>query len=214
MDDYNRIYGVGGPEKSSIYPNVPVNSDPSYSFQSVNFRLQKACEVLQNLEKEIKHYEEVRKKYNRARGIFTKISVSSGVFSVILSASGLGTSLTGFGAVVGIPLGAVGGICGGISVGFGAASKRLSHKVSKHEQTVSLAKAKVNTIHDLVSKALKDNAISDQEFSLILSEVEKFEKLKQEIRQKTRKDTEKNLNMNQIRTEVRAEILKELTAPA
>ena len=174
MSEYNRIYTV-----------LPNNPDPN------NFRLQKSCEVLQNLEKEIKHYEEVRKKYNRARGIFTKISVSSGVFSVILSASGLGTSLNGLGAVVGIPLGAVGGICGGISVGFGYASKRLSYKVSKHEQTVSLAKAKVNTINDLVSKALKDNKISDQEFSRILSEVDKFEKLKQEIRQKTRKDTEK-----------------------
>ena len=206
MDDYNRIYGITGPEQSgsSIYPQLPTNGDPN------NFRLQKSCEVLQNLEKEIKHYEEVRKKYNRARGIFTKISVCSGMLSVILSASGLGTSLTGFGAIIGVPLGVVGGICGGVSVGFGAASKRLYHKVSKHEQTVSLAKAKVNTIHDLVSKALKDNAISDQEFSLILSEVDKFEKLKLEIRQKTRKDTEKNLNMNQIRTEVRAEILKEL----
>ena len=126
---------------------------------------------------------------------------------------GLEPPLLGFGAVVGIPLGAVGGICGVISVGFGSASKKLSHKVSKHEQTVSLAKAKVNTIHDLVSKALKDNAISDQEFSLILSEVDKFEKLKLEIRQKNRKDGEKNLNMNQIRTEVRAEIIKELTGP-
>ena len=196
MEDYNRIY-----------PQLPLNGDPN------NFRLQKSCEVVHNLQKEIRHYEDVRKKYNRVRGIFTKITVGSGVFSVILSASGLGTSLTGFGAVVGIPLGAMGGLCGGISVGFGAASKRLSHKVSKHEQTVSLAKAKVNTIHDLVSKALKDNAISDQEFSLILSEVDKFEKLKLEIRQKGRKDTEKNLNMNQIRTEVRAEILKELTGP-
>ena len=37
------------------------------------------------------------------REIFTKISVSSGVLSIILSASSLGTSLTGFGAVVGIP---------------------------------------------------------------------------------------------------------------
>ena len=197
MEDYNRIY-----------PQVPLNGDP------LNFRLQKSCEALQNLEKEMRHYENVRKKYNRARGIFTKISVGSGVVSVILSASGLGTSLTGFGAVVGIPLGAVGGLCGGISVGCGVASKRLSHKVSKHEQTVSLAKAKVNTIHDLVSKALQDNAISDQEFSLILAEVEKFEKLKLEIRQKYQKETEKKLDMSQIRTEVRAEILKELTAPA
>ena len=196
MDEYNRIY-----------PQLPINSDP------LNFRLQKSCEVLQNLEKEIKHYEDVRKKYNRARGIFTKISVGSGVFSVILSASGLGTSLTGFGAVIGIPLGVVGGVCGGISVGFGAASKRLSNKVSKHEQTVSLAKAKVNTINDLVSKALKDNTISEQEFSIILAELEKFEKLKLEVRQKFRRDTEKNLNMSQIRREVRADILKELTVP-
>ena len=193
MDDYNRIY-----------PGLPNNSDP------VNFRLQKSSEVLQNLEKEIKHYEDVRKKYNRARGIFTKISVCSGVISIILSASGLGTSLTGFGAIIGVPLGVVGGICGGVSVGFGAVSKRLSNKVSKHEQTASIAKSKLNTINDLVSKALKDNAISDQEFSIILAELEKFQKLKLEVRQKFRRDTEKNLNMSQIRREVRADLLKEL----
>ena len=196
MEEYNRIY-----------PGLPNNSDP------VNFRLQKSSEVLQNLEKEIKHYEDVRKKYNRARGIFTKISVCSGVLSVILSASGLGTSLTGFGAIIGVPLGVVGGICGGISVGFGAASKRLSNKVSKHEQTASIAKSKLNTINDLVSKALKDNVVSDQEFSIILAELEKFQKLKLEIRQKFRRDTEKNLNMSQIRREVRSELLKELTNP-
>lgn len=197
MEDYN-----------TIYPQVPENGAP------LNFRLQKSSDVLHNLEKEMRHYENVGKKYSRARGIFTKISVGSGVLSVILSSGGLGTSLTGFGAAVGIPLGAVGGICGGVSVGCGLASKRLSHKVSKHEQTVSLTKAKVNTIRDLVSKALQDNVISDKEFSLILAEVDKFEKLKLEIRQKSQKETEKKLNMSQIRTEVRAEILKELTAPA
>ena len=119
MDDYNRIYPQFPAEMSLSSGRLPNNTDP------LNFRLQKSSEVLQNLEREIKHYEDVRKKYNRARGIFTKISVCSGVISVILSASGLGTSLTGFGAVVGVPLGVVGGICGGVSVGFGAASKRL-----------------------------------------------------------------------------------------
>ena len=202
MDDYNKIY-----------PQLPNNVEPSSSLQLVNFRLQKSSEVLQNLEKEIKHYEKVRKKYNRARGIFAKLSVSSGVFSVILSASGLGTSLTGFGVVVGVPLGVVGGVFGGLSVGFGYTSKRLSNKVSKHEQTAAIAKSKLNTINDLVSKALKDNVISDQEFSIILAELEKFQKLKLEVRQKFRKDTEKNLNMSQIRREVRADLLKELTAP-
>ena len=214
MDDYNRIYGQAGPEQSSLYPKIPAEPDPSSSLQSVNFRLQKSSEVLQNLDREIKHYEEVRKKYNRARSVFTKISICGGLISVVLSASGLGTSLTGFGAIVGVPLGVVGGIFGALSVGFGTASKRLSNKVSKHEQTVSIAKSKLNTIQDIFSKAMKDNKISDQEFSIILAESEKFEKLKLEIRQKFRRDTEKNLNMSQIRREVRADLLKELTTPA
>ena len=118
-------YNMG--EYNGIYPQLPNNNFQTQSGDgAINFRLQKSSEVLQNLEKEIKHYEEVRKKYNRARGICTKISVSGGFISVILSASGLGTSLTGFGAIVGVPLGVVGGVFGGLSIGFGFASKSLS----------------------------------------------------------------------------------------
>ena len=196
---------------NDIYPQLPEDSS---GVNPSSFRLQKSCDALKVIEDELKHYENVRKKYNRARGIFTKASVGSGVLSVILSGSGLTTSLTGFGAVVGIPLGALGGLCGAISVGCAFASKRLSNKVSKHEQTVSLAKAKANTIRDLVSKAMKDNEISDQEFSLGFGEVQKFENLKQSIRRKHRKETEKRMDVSQIRKDVRAEILKELTASA
>ena len=196
MEDYERVY----PQ----VPQVQVQNGE-------NFRLQKSCELLQSMEKEISHYDNVRKKYSRARSIFSKVGVGSGMLSVILSASGLGTSLTGFGVIVGVPLGSLGGLCGGISVGCVVASKRLSLKVSKHEQTVALAKAKVNTIRDLVSKAMRDNVISDQEFSLILAEVDNFERLKLEIRQKM--VVEKKEDMTQIRREVRAELLKELTAP-
>ena len=107
-------------------------------------------------------------------------------------------------------MGVVGGVFGVFSIVFGFASKNLSGKVSKHEQTVAIAKSKLNTINDLVSKALKDNEISDQEFSIILAELEKFQKLKQEIRQKFRKDSEKNFDMSIIRKKVREDLLKEL----
>ena len=69
MADYN----------GNLYPQLPNNNAQTQKGEStINFRLQKSSEVLQNLEKEIRHYEEVRKKYNRARGICTKISVSGG----------------------------------------------------------------------------------------------------------------------------------------
>ena len=197
--DYNNIYPQLTEESSRVNPS--------------DFRLQKACDELKKMEDEVKHYEKILKKYNRVRGIFTKTSVGSGVLSIILSGSGLTTSLTGLGAMVGIPLGALGGVAGAISVGCAFTSKRLSYKVSKHEQTFSLAKAKTNTIRDLVSKAMNDKEISDKEFSLILREVEKFDTLKQSIRRKHRAEGEKRMDMSQIRKDVRAEILKELTLP-
>ena len=193
---------------NDIYPQLPESgSSPSA------FRLKKSCDALKAIEDELKHYENVRKKYNRVRGIFTKTSVGSGVLSIVLSGSGLTTSLTGLGIVVGVPLGALGGVAGAVSVGCAFTSKRLSHKVSKHEQTVSIGKAKENTIRDLVSKAMNDKNITDEEFALILREVEKFYVLKQSIRRKHRAEGEKRMDMSQIRKDVRAEILKELTAP-
>ncbi|EDO26250.1 predicted protein [Nematostella vectensis] len=189
-------------EYNSIYPNVPHRGD--------NFRLQKTYDALGSLEQEVKHYENVRKKYKRTQSVFSKVSVGLGLVSVILGSSGLGTSLSGLGIIVGVPLGALAGVFGLTSVGCAAVSKRLSRKVSKHDQTAAVARAKVNSIHDLVSKALKDNKISDEEFSLILKEVDKFEALKLQIRQKSRKEDEKNVNITKLRETVREEILKDL----
>ena len=48
------------------------------------------------------------------------------------------------------------------------------------------AGAKLNTINDHIAKALKDEKISDEEYSPILSENVKFEQMKEEIRSKIR----------------------------
>ena len=192
MEEYNKIY----------YPNLSQGGE--------NFRLQKVENVLGSLEKEVKHYENVRKKYKRSQGTFSKVSVGAGICSVVLGSSGLGTSLSGLGIVVGVPLGALGGVLGLVSVSCAAVSKKLSKKVSKHDQTVSVAKSKVNTIRGLVSKAMKDNHISDEEFSLILGELDKFEALKRSIRRKGRRVDEKNPDMNKLKESVREEILKDL----
>jgi hypothetical protein len=57
-------------------------------------------------------------------------------------------------------------------------------KAEKHEKIKTLTEAKLNTISDHISKALKDDMISDEEYSLILDELEKFYSMKEEIRSK------------------------------
>lgn len=49
-----------------------------------------------------------------------------------------------------------------------------------------LTDTKLNTISDHISKALKDHQISDEEYSLILSELKIFNQMKKEIRTKVK----------------------------
>ena len=62
--------------------------------------------------------------------------------------------------------------------------KVLANKTKKHIQIQMLAEAKLNTINDHISKALKDGYISDDEFTLIISELDKFYTMRDEIRNK------------------------------
>ena len=57
---------------------------------------------------------------------------------------------------------------------WGFVSRHLILKVEKHHNIKLLADKKLNVIIDLVSKALDDETISDEEFSLVLSELNNF----------------------------------------
>ena len=192
-------------ESDCLYPKVPTApNDEGHSF-----RLQKICDIQTALKNSIAHYEGVRKKYTRSRTILNGVALTTGSLSVILSASGLAASLTGLGIVVGVPLGAIGGIFGIVSATMVRVSKRIAVKISKHERTVAIGETKLSTINDLVSKALQDNQISATEFQLILSEVEKYETLKREIKQKAVTKNEA-LDLTKLRTEIRSELVAEM----
>ena len=76
---------------------------------------------------------------------------------------------------------------GGLSVvGNLICDKVFSSKAKKHYQIMMLAQAKLNTISDHISKALQDNSISDDEFHLIVSELDKYNKMKEDIRSKVK----------------------------
>ena len=47
-------------------------------------------------------------------------------------------------------------------------------KISKHANIKQLADAKLNTIIDIISKAITDNTISDDEFSLVINDDEQI----------------------------------------
>ena len=138
----------------------------------MQFRLHIINELQKQLESERDKRSCLAKKYRRS------VNVISGVcYTFEIAAVGLGTA--GMEAIV---LGA-----GGLSVvGNLICDKILLAKTRKHYQIKVLAESKLNTIVDHVSKGLQDNMISDEEFTLIISEVEKYYQLRDEIRSKTK----------------------------
>ena len=167
MEEYNKIY----PELSKEAPK-----------DGNAFRLQQSCRVLENLEKEAKHYASVRKKYKRCLNVLSRISTSSGTLSFCLSGSGVGTAFSGVGLPLAASLGGLGLVCGVVSVITGEAGKNVSRKVTKHEKTVTVCESKINSLKDRISKALADDRISDEEFENILAEMEKYHEMKKDIR--------------------------------
>ena len=194
-----------------IYPQLPTdNGDTGTTDAGGNFRLKQCADWLSLLEKDLQDCEKVYKKYKRARSALLNLSTGSGTLSVALCGGGLGTGFTGIGLPVSVALGVVGGVCALTSVATASLAKAVSMKVSKHEKTVSVCKAKINTIKDVVSKALTDNKISHEEFVLIKSEYEKYYEMKRSIREKNKTPTLQHADVKKMEEEIRAEMLKKL----
>ena len=202
-------------EYNKIYPELPKEA----SKDGKTFRLQQSCRVLENLEKEAKHYAGVRKKYKRCYNFLSRISTSTGTLSFCLSGSGVGTAFSGVGLPLAASLGGLGLICGVVSVISGEAGKKVSRKVTKHEKTVSVCESKINSLKDIISKALADDMLSDEEFNNILAEMDKYHEMKKDIRHKFQKNRVKKTAdaggarpevVTELRRQIHAEMLKKL----
>ena len=115
--------------------------------------------------------------------------VDNGLIIVTIGAEGTGAVLlsTGAGAPFALALGISGAVTGGISLIGNIFSKKATTKVEKHLKIKTLAMAKLDTIASHISKALMDDYISDEEFKLIMNEINKYKTLKEEIRSNTKK---------------------------
>ena len=203
---------------SNVLPSAPDEEQHLYPVLTGNdFRMQKVNEVSAALNAEVAHYRAVAKKYKRTKKVTNWCAVGSTVFSTAISSASLASALSVVGLPAAIPLGGVGGAFAIASSGLIAASKKLDSKIKKHQAIVTLAIAKRDTVWRLHSKALADNAISDREFQLIMSEFEQYNVLKEAVRVKlTRNSSQPDIEKikKEVRSEMEAEFRKKINALA
>lgn len=174
-----------------LYPTLPVASAPEGEVHIVegtaqSYRLQKINEIQKEIAIERDKRANLSKKYHRAVSVIGGIDSAFVVSSMGLGAAGIGVLSTIVAAPVAIAMEGVALGTGLLSIVGSQTNKKLMMKAEKHEKIKTLADAKLNTISDHISKALTDDQISDEEYSLILSELDKFNLMKEEIRSKIR----------------------------
>ena len=195
-----------------LYPPLETTGD--------NHRPQHVAEIRARLEKERDFRVSQYKKYRRGANVVDGLDTGLSVAGAAIAATGVGllTTIIAAPVAIGIQAGAI--ACGLLGAGGRFICRRLEAKARKHDQIRILAVSK-NSIADRISAALTDDKISEEEFRLILSEVDKYNQMKAEIRRGRQKEggvseTETNRLMNLMRDEAmltaRTKLLEELQA--
>ena len=200
--------------------NVLPSAPPENIYPQIrppDFRMQKVNEISAALNKEVGHYRAVAIKYKRVKKVFNWSAAGSSFLSAAFSSASLGSALSFVGLPAAIPLGGVGGAFAIVSSGLIVASKRFESKIKKHQEIVTLAITKRDTVDRLLSKALVDNQISDGEFQLIMAEYSQYNVLKDSVRAKlTRHSSQPDVEKikKDVRSEMEADFRKKISALA
>ena len=182
--------------KEKIYPTLPTIREQPTAPNVVNggsddrghsYRLKIIREVQEFLEEEIKKREAFSKKYFRIAKVVNM--VDNGLITITIGAEGADAVLlaTGVGSPFALALGISGVVTGAISLIGNIFSKKATTKAEKHLKIKTLAMAKLDTIASHISKAMMDDFINDEEFKLIMEEMNKYKALKEEVRNNTKK---------------------------
>ena len=182
--------------KEKIYPALPtIREQPTapgivnggLDDQGHSYRLKTITDVQIFFEDEIQKRDAFSKKYFRVAKIINLADNALIGVTICAEAAGAVVLSTGIGAPVGLALGISGAATGAISLIGNIVVKKATTKAEKHLKIKTLAAAKLDTIASHISKAMMDNFISDEEFKLIMEELNKYKTMKEEIKNNTKK---------------------------
>ena len=182
-------------KEKNLYPSLPdTREQPTAPVvnggsddRGHSYRLKVISDVQKFLEEEINKRDAFSKKFFRISKIGNM--ADNALIVITIRAEGTGAVLlsTGVGAPFALALGISGVVTSAISLISNIFSKNATTKAEKHLKIKTLAMAKLDTIASHISKAMMDDYISDEEFKLIMGEMDKYKAMKEEIRSNTKK---------------------------
>ena len=161
-----------------LYPEIPTAPPDD---ESQTYRLKKIEEAEAFLRREMGRREKLAKQFKR-RAMASDTSLI--IIITALDIASIATLTTGVGLPISIALASTDLLGSGI---IHKTQKIFESKAKKHDKIKTLAESKLDSISNLVSKAIEDAHVSHEEYHFILKEVEHYRIMKEQIRSKTKK---------------------------
>ena len=171
-------------DNNKVYPTLPSAPEDS---AAQKYRLQNIGEIETFFLHEIEERGNLAKKFRRIGNSILIVDTGLIITTVISGSAFIATISSGVAIPIGIVLTGTSLL---LSIATTVTRKSLNAirvKQKKHDQIILLAQTKLESIQDMISKALTDGIISDLEFERILSELDRYRTLKQEVRNKAKK---------------------------
>ena len=126
-----------------------------------------------------------RKSYIRKLNKYITIFEYIDKVLIILNGTSRGVSIISFISIVGVPAG-IASACFSLIFSIGKGIIKILLKITRnekkmHDKILMLAKSKLNSIEILISKVINDVEISHEEFTIILNEKNKYDRVKYEL---------------------------------
>ena len=166
-----------------VYPRI-IPSAPIENKEVSDYRLKHIKDVKQELERTSDIRKSLRKRYSNLNSSLDYSNYALNTVSCISGVSSVSLLSTVALVPVSVVLGGVSAGCGVASVIVTKLNKKFKHKQDKHRDIYNLCENKLNTINSILSKALNDGFISNEEFDLILKEEKHFREMKESIKSK------------------------------
>ena len=154
--------------------------------QAQKYRLQKINEIQTILTDEVVKRTTLSKKYHKWVNIVGGVDDVLVGSTVVLEAIAIALLATAVSAPAIIPIQVLVIGIGSLVTAGSQVKKKLFRKEGKHEKIAARAQDKLSAVSGCISKALDDEEISEEEYSLIVSELDKFREIKEHIRAKVR----------------------------
>ncbi len=200
------------------YPALPHGGRTSLT-QNVaqKFRFDRLQQFCEELDGEVTSNEKKLKTAKKRFAVFENLGYSSSILTAVLGSSGFASALT----VIGIPVTAALASCAvftGVVSGVSSfvAFKKLNPSVKKYNELLVCAKLHKNLLNTIISNALDNDVITDEEFKIALKQMDTFRNEKAIIAKRLTKrfsvsgNARKNVNETQLREQIRNEELKKI----